>query len=618
MFAAAKAFNRDISGWNVLSAAKFADMFADPTGLDNCNRKRIYDAWSKQLQAAYPSWSNAGCNLCELVRSNVSLTSSVSQGMTSHITVRIDSKLPTGTLLGELQASPQGSFAPAPFATGRVVAAELTQTGKWMPFFTLSSRNRTDRCDLPVQTVGCMPSFVDVNGQCRCPNGYENFDGNCTRIRTVCDVAHVRVDGASVSPTAHANLTDRSNLSIGFSDGRDATDVSVQMRLRTNVTTVPAPNASDLLSPGQVATGEYEIWLAVGGTSCILFPAVGVGCDTANGYRTEAGIGTRCVSAQCVGDEWADPFSGRCRQKAEMAARASSTTLEMTLFKSNTSMTISYPIELRLKSGSIDADLRHRIEWRATWPSGWLSVDRASGTVYSSAPVAEIIAIANGSGLNDTARSGPVITSITFNSSATAMTSSDFVKGTNVQTIAVRLTINANIYLEADDVQLLSTDGAPIERGSVEASTDLRVNVYTRDCERRPIQRPDQNIVVWLQGSSVVTQTFIMKPGSDEHLWYTVVVLASELTHTGEYIIRVTAQRSGSVHQLEFRINDRSRFKLIFGATSAAVLGVLLIALLVFVRRSRERVKDVVKSFFKMELRAAAELLVDAWDIYGA
>jgi hypothetical protein len=284
-----------------------------------------------------------------------------------------------------------------------------------------------------------------------------------------------------VSPTALANLTDRSNLSIGFSDGRNAADVSVQMRLRTNVTSVPAPNASALLSPGQVATGEYEIRLEVGGTSCVLFPSVGVGCDAANGYRTEAGIGTRCVSGQCAGDEWADPFSRRCRQKAEMAVRAASTALEMTLLKSNTSVTVSYPIELRLKSGSIDADPKHRIEWSATWPSGWLSLDRASGPVHSTAPVAEIIATANGSGLNDTMRSGPVVTNITFNSSAAAMTSSDFVQGTNVQTIAVRLTINANVYLEADDVQLLSADGAPIEGGSVKASTDLRVNVYTRD-----------------------------------------------------------------------------------------------------------------------------------------
>jgi hypothetical protein len=301
-----------------------------------------------------------------------------------------------------------------------------------------------------------------------------------------------------------------------------------------------------------------------------------------------------------------------------MAVRAASTALEMTLLKSNTSVTVSYPIELRLKSGSIDADPKHRIEWSATWPSGWLSLDRLSGPVHSTAPVAEIIATANGSGLNDTMRSGPVFTSITFDSSAAAMTSSDFVQGTNVQTIAVRLTINANVYLEADDVQLLSADGAPIEGGSVKASTDLRVNVYTRDCERQPIQRPDQNIVVQLQGLSVVTQTFVMRPGSDEHLWYTVVLPASELTHTGDYIIRVMAQRSGSVHQLEFRITDRSRFKLVFGATAAAVLGVLLIALLVFVRRSRERMKDLVKSFFKMELRAVVELLVDVWDIYGA
>jgi hypothetical protein len=312
-----------------------------------------------------------------------------------------------------------------------------------------------------------------------------------------------------------------------------------------------------------------------------------------------------------------------------MAVRASGTALEMTLVKSNTSMSVSYLVELRLKSGSVNADPAHQIEWRAACASGWLSLDRTNGSVHSSAPVAEILATANGRGLNDTARSGPIVTSVMFNSSTAFMASSDFIDGTNMQKIDVRLTIKAQVYLESGDVQLVSADGTPIgSGGSAEASTDLRVNVYTRDCERRPIQRPDQNIEVVLQGSSVVTQTFMMKPGSDEHLWYTVVVPASELTHTGDYTIRVTAHggtepheshsEQDSVHQLKFRISDRSRFKLIFGATSAAVLGALLIALLVFVRRSREGMKDVVKSFFKMELRAAAELLIDAWDIYGA
>jgi hypothetical protein len=61
-----------------------------------------------------------------------------------------------------------------------------------------------------------------------------------------------------------------------------------------------------------------------------------------------------------------------------------------------------------------------------------------------------------------------------------------------------------------------------------------------------------------------------------------------------------------------------SNKNLIFGSVAAAVLGALLIVMLILAYRNRDRMKEVVKSFLKLEIRTAAELLIDAWDIYGA
>jgi predicted PurR-regulated permease PerM len=65
-------------------------------------------------------------------------------------------------------------------------------------------------------------------------------------------------------------------------------------------------------------------------------------------------------------------------------------------------------------------------------------------------------------------------------------------------------------------------------------------------------------------------------------------------------------------------IVDPSRKDLIFGSITAAVLSVLLVVMLIVACRNRDRMKEVIKNFLKLEIRTAAELLLDVWDIYGA
>ena len=65
-------------------------------------------------------------------------------------------------------------------------------------------------------------------------------------------------------------------------------------------------------------------------------------------------------------------------------------------------------------------------------------------------------------------------------------------------------------------------------------------------------------------------------------------------------------------------IADPSRKNLIFGSVAAVLLGVLLVLMLIVACRNRDRMREVVKNFLKLEIRTAAELLLDVWDIYGA
>jgi hypothetical protein len=66
------------------------------------------------------------------------------------------------------------------------------------------------------------------------------------------------------------------------------------------------------------------------------------------------------------------------------------------------------------------------------------------------------------------------------------------------------------------------------------------------------------------------------------------------------------------------KIVEPSNKNLVFGSIAAAVLSVLLVVMLIVACRNRDRMKEVVKNFLKLEIRTAAELLLDVWDIYGA
>ena len=109
---------------------------------------------------------------------------------------------------------------------------------------------------LPPLTVTCLPGFVGTpSGGCECPSGQKNTGGQCEPItdkpKTACEVA-------TFLPNA-TQLTDSTTVSLGFSDGRDPSQVTVLMRPKVAVRTASASNPSALLGLGQVVPGEYEI-----------------------------------------------------------------------------------------------------------------------------------------------------------------------------------------------------------------------------------------------------------------------------------------------------------------------------------------------------------------------
>ncbi len=81
---------------------------------------------------------------------------------------------------------------------------------------------------------------------------------------------------------------------------------------------------------------------------------------------------------------------------------------------------------------------------------------------------------------------------------------------------------------------------------------------------------------------------------------------------------RITGTSENTTWIPQLAIADPSKKKLIFASIAAAVLGVLLVVMLIVACRNRDRMKEVVKNFLKLEIRTAAELLLDVWDIYGA
>jgi hypothetical protein len=290
-----------------------------------------------------------------------------------------------------------------------------------------------------------------------------------------------------------------------------------------------------------------------------------------------AGWKASCSRRNCTVDEWQDRGEtlAVCRQKAQMTVLASSeiAVLEMTLYKSASVRAVSQSIELRLKSGDVLDDADHRIHWTAAVgsASSWLSLSSLNGSLHSSASAAEVRATASGAGLGDTATTGAMTMGIAFHCSAALMSNSDFVNGTGVRTITVRLNVFAVPYVNETHVTITrSSDRRVGPGGPVDAGDQLTVTVKAFDAEGLPIARPDLPLRLDIWGNlNKNHSTPLTQAGNFTNTYKATIpelwVREPETVRSDVLPRRATNDpfaivRRLSLHLLKFKTNCRMRF----------------------------------------------------------
>jgi hypothetical protein len=239
--------------------------------------------------------------------------------------------------------------------------------------------------------------------------------------------------------------------------------------------------------------GAFDSTL-MGVSPCAVYAAWGVTLQSA--YPT-----FKELCRECSADEWHDQKTGGCRQRAEIAVRASSKSLNMTLVKTRSDTTVEAEVEVRLKTGNVD-----EIYFRALLATGsrWLSLGSSSGRLSSAGAVAPMAVMANGEGLSDTAATGPIRSSITVLSEVNVtlrLGDRVFANGTEVQTIDVYLTIIALPYINESHVAITGSSGRAVMLGeSVDAGDRLMVAVKAFDTDGLSISRRDLPLTVEVRG----------------------------------------------------------------------------------------------------------------------
>jgi hypothetical protein len=625
IFSNAATFGQDVAAWNVRSVTALTGAFdSTPISVSPC---AVYNAWGATLQAAYPTWRTL-C-LCGKVSVQLDMAANIITGAKSKLTAQL-SAVPTDASVS-LSAVPQKGAVAVPLVTqsgGPRGSADLPSTGTWDVQLSIDGQS----CPSQPTNVSCMPTFVSTaGGGCECPTGKKNVKGICTSIdptatpETACQVATFQPDPAVTK------LTDSSTVTISFSDGRDPTNITVLMWPKVAIRSATASDTATLLGLGQVVPGAYEVELQEAGSRCTLVSSVAVGCS--EGYVAAAGIGGVCTKdrTECTADQWRDPTANRCRQKPAVAVSGSSTDVSITVVKTNRTKTNSGTVQVRLTSGDIDPSAP--VRWTAVLPRNtpWLSCNVLNGTVDGRSSTGTFVVDADASGEKDTGGASPLRSTITVTSTMTSATGPvQFMEGSDRRTIEVSVEVVAVAYLAKNDIAISSKeDRQPVTLSRIPVATSLVVNVVTYDCDRLLIER-DQQLKLRLWKSTAASSeplniTFVYAGNGS----FNAEIPGTALSDAGAYHLEVSAVVPQSISgaegaqdstiALSLEIVDPSRKDhLVFGSIAAAVLSVLLIVMLIVACRNRDRMMEVVKNFFKLEISTAVGLLLDVWDIYGA
>jgi hypothetical protein len=534
-------------------------------------------------------------------------------------------------LLGELAAVPASPFANTKFQSAKPsgsasASGNLSRTGPWGVSVTLvdARLNRTEECRLESVSVTCLPTFVEVNGGCECRVGQHNVNGSCVAIATACAAAQFRADGIVSPKTGAVSLTDNSTVGLSFLDGRDVSNIVVLMRTKVDVRPAPASNVSALLGLGRVSIGTYEIELDQAGVRCVLLDSVNVGC--ADGY-VATGVGGTCrdSAVRCDASEWQDQTTRKCRLKAAIVVQATTTTLAMTLIKTMSVNSSVTQLQVRLKSGDVDA-----IQWSAslslsdTLPErallgSWLRLGSptgvvSTGVVSTARPVDTIAVFANAAGLNDTYTTGPLTSTITVR--GTSASGPVFVEGGDTQTIAVQLTIRALPYI-SDSHVLITDSAARVVRpgGSVSAGDRLTVSVTAVDADGLPICRPDIQLAVAFRGKLNGDHRATLESDGSPNV-YTASISELWLRDPEEIEVEVSSA-SDPPFRMTFTVVPTSSNIVLTGSVAGGIAAVLLLASLYLLYRHGTRAKAIIVSLVTGEARTAFGCFGEVFDYAG-
>jgi hypothetical protein len=277
---------------------------------------------------------------------------------------------------------------------------------------------------------------------------------------------------------------------------------------------------------------------------------------------------------------------------------------------------------VRLSSGDVNPNMP--VHWTAAVPkdASWLSCDISNGTVDGQTPASRFQVNVDASGLNGTLSSSIVITSTIGSYSNDGPVT--FVQGSDKLLLDVSIDVRAVTYLEKGDVTVLSkANQKPVSLTSVPAGTSLSVTVETRDCDRLIVDRPDQQLKLYLSshlGGYVSHKVPLVYKDCDRCArLFEAELPGTWLSDPGKYVLEIRSEdpTDSSVVTVSFDMFDPSVSQMIQGAVLGSV-GICIVAVMVFMMyRNPKRAKKLLISFVTTEFKMLLGTMSEIWDIVG-
>ena len=423
-------------------------------------------------------------------------------------------------------------------------------------------------------------------------------------------------------------------------DAKDVDGFAIQRDGEALTITVRQPDGSDLLVqarfdlqskvyeaafPGLVQNGSHRVFLMTP-LAPTPYEVANLTLQCAPGYAPNP-VQCRPRQQVCTAYQYKDDADGTCKLHPTMAVAAVSTILRLHLKKScgaqhreavrrDASGYSLQPLQLRLQSGDINN--ASSIHWNASSADSWIRLERTAGSVSSLTAAVDLPFSVDLRGLNDTA--GRPLKSTIFVHSKSGNNAIRFLNGSEMLEIPVELEIEAEACINTSIITLKAVAAAQtISSGSdVVVGDSVHVLVSSFDSERLPIERPSQQIHVayraaGLDQSASSSRSVVMKWTGQNQL---VGDIDTSALVEGQYTLVVVDGENAETH-IVFKVVERSKTTLIFGATVGSLLAGLLAIGIFVLYKHRQRAKQLLLSLLSEELRMFLGLCSEVWDLVG-